>query len=49
MINSLSILLLLGLSSSEYLEQKLDSVMTMGWEIDETNSTIDITLKVKFK
>ena len=42
----LSLLLLFSLSSSEYLEQQLDSVMTMGWEINEVSSTIDITLKV---
>ena len=42
----LPIILLLSQVSSIYLEQQLDSVMTMGWDIDELNSEIKITLKV---
>ena len=38
----------IALCLSAYLEQQLDSVMTLGWEIDETNKEIDITLKVYF-
>ena len=49
MMTSFSVFTILGLCTSVYLEQKLDSVMTMGWDNDETNSTIDITLKVKSK
>lgn len=42
----LPIFLVLSQVSSVYLEQQLDSVMTMGWDIDEVNSEIKITLIV---
>ena len=34
---------------SEYLETALDSTMTLGWDIDENQGIIEITLKVLFK
>jgi hypothetical protein len=48
MTSHLALFLLLSGSYSIYLEQQLDSVMTMGWDIDEVNQEISITLKVSF-
>lgn len=40
------LLLLLCIVESIYLEQQLDSIMTMGWDIDLVSEEITITLKV---
>lgn len=48
MVSILLSLSYLTIGLTAYLEEQLDSVMTLGWEIDETNSKIDITLKVSF-
>ena len=37
---------LLSVVESIYLEQQLDSIMTMGWDIDTVSEEITITLKV---
>jgi ferredoxin-NADP reductase len=48
-MKSLVKILLLSPVLSVYLEQKLDQVMTMGWDIDTSSQEIKITLKVPSK
>lgn len=46
MVSLIFMIASLQLSLSRYLEQRLDSKMTMGWDIDEVAGEIQIRLKV---